>query len=799
MEPGLFRRLVDSMDVCIAVHDENGRLEYVNRAFAVTFGHAPEELVGRAARSLFPADRQAEFDEQIGPGRQGSSAPYETVMVAKQGERLVRVSPRSFFDEEGAYRGGFASITSIGEVRRTEVERQIMAEIARGVAVTDNLDELLRLLHDCLKRVIFAENLYVALYDAASETISFPYFVDQYDDPPPPRRRGKSSTDYVLRTGKALLMTNDLFGELVARGEIELVGSPSPSWMGVPLATADRTIGVLAVQHYEDEDAFSERDMELCASVAGHIALAIEKKRSDEALHESRQLLTSVVESMSDGVVVLDRDFQMIYFSRAMEKIARTSREKVLGSGKPAWEHFPHLLEVGVAEMMRRAMQGEEQRGEELRYWLPDGVEGFSNEIYQPLRRANGEISGVLGVVRDVTERMKAREDLQAKEEQLQHAQKMEAVGRLAGGIAHDFNNLLTAINGFADLALDDLPTESSLHGCLTEIRDAGERAATLTQKLLALSRKQVVERRPVELNSLIERFRPVLERLAGARVEIVTEPGPEPLNTELDPGQVEQVVLNLVINAIDAMPTGGRLTIGMIREELDETSALHAIVEGTYVGFEIRDSGTGMSEEVRDRVFEPFFTTKETGKGTGLGLAIVYGIVKQSDGYVWVDSEPGKGTCFRVLFPQAAEASLVARPAARAPHAPGSETVLVVEDEPGVRSLITRLLERRGYRVIGCPSASAALEVFGNPETSFDMMITDVVMPRMSGPELARRLVHVDPSLQVLFISGHLGETMESQGLIENSALLAKPFTARALLRKVRSMLDGDRDALTS
>ncbi len=433
------------------------------------------------------------------------------------------------------------------------------------------------------------------------------------------------------------------------------------------------------------------------------------------------------------------------------------------------------------------------QRGEELRYWLPDGTKGYSTDIYLPLRNSTGETRGVLGVVRDVTDRVEDRHELQKKEEQLQHAQKMEAVGRLAGGIAHDFNNLLTAINGFAELALDDLPAESSLYGCVKEIRDAGERAAMLTEKLLALSRKQVVEPRPVELNSLLEEFRPVLERLAGEQVEVVMELASEPLRSELDPSQVEQVVLNLVVNALDAMPAGGRLTIATLRQRLDSDSARHAVVDGTYVGFEIRDTGIGMSEETRDRLFEPFFTTKEIGKGTGLGLAIVYGIVKQSDGYVWAESEPGKGSCFRVFFPQSADARPVAKPAARAAQPRGSETLLVVEDEPGVRLLITRILERRGYRVIGCSSGAAALDLFAELETSCDMVITDVVMPRMSGPELARRLARVEPGLKVLFISGHLGETMESQGLIEKSELLAKPFTAGALVSKVRKMLDGD------
>ena len=316
-----------------------------------------------------------------------------------------------------------------------------MAEIARGVAVTDNLDELLQMIHQSLKKAVYAENLFVALYDPVEETISFPYFVDEVDEPPGPLPRGRTCTDYVLRTGKPLLLTNVLFEDLVALGEVELIGSPSPSWMGVPLTTPAKTIGVMAMQHYRDEDAFSERDLELCASIAGHIALAIERKRRDEELHESRALVTNIVESMSDGVVVLDRAGSVIYWSREMEKISNVAREAIVRSGRQLWDHFPHLKENGVDEMIRRAMQGEAARGIELPYWLEDGTEGFTNEVYSPLRRRSGQIYGVLGVVRDVTDRMESERELREKEEQLQHAQRMEAVGRLAGGIAHDLQH----------------------------------------------------------------------------------------------------------------------------------------------------------------------------------------------------------------------------------------------------------------------------------------------------------------------------------------------------------------------
>ena len=793
MDTSFYKRIVDTMAEGVAVADADATLVFVNEALCKLSGYSRDELIGLPSANFIAPRLVGDFRHQLALRGQGLADPYETSILCREGREVpVLVSPQPLFDDGGEFSGSFAVVSDVSAGRRTETEREVISGIIRGVVEATNLDELLALVHQSLGRVIYAENCFVALLDETSDTIYFPYFADQYDAYQEPIPRGKTCTDYVLRTGKPLVLTETLFQSLISSGEVELVGRSSPSWMGVPLTTPTRTIGVLAVQHYQDEGAFSERDLEFFGSVGGHIALAIERKRAEERLYASQELYTNVVESMSDGVLVLDKEFQFLSWNRAMEELTGTPREEVLPKGVAPWEIFPHLSKLGVEHMMRRAMAGELQRATNLSHELENGICRVTNETYRPLRGAEGEIRGVVGVVRDVTDRRVAEEALQRSEEQLRQAQKMEAIGRLAGGIAHDFNNLLTAIIGYSELVLERLPGQDPIRSHVQEIRMAGEHAAELTQQLLAFSRKQVIRPKVVDLNAQVAELQSMLRRLIGEDIELQTDLDDSLQRIKTDPGQLEQVLINLVVNARDAMPQGGILTVRTENRELEQDSSNGAGEAGPYVGLVVQDTGVGMPPEVKARIFEPFFTTKEMGKGTGMGLSTVYGIVKQNGGQVWVDTAPEAGTTFSVFFPRSSEplAEVSAR-AAQTGDMSGSETVLVVEDEDAVRSLTRMILERSGYQVLEAADASAALRVCDNLEKPIDLLLSDVVMPRMSGPQLAAEMQVKQPDLKVLFISGHADETIVQHGvLMPDTELLVKPFSVKELVARVHGVL---------
>ena len=416
-----------------------------------------------------------------------------------------------------------------------------------------------------------------------------------------------------------------------------------------------------------------------------------------------------------------------------------------------------------------------------------------------PVLSAEGALRQVVVTFIDISEQRHAEAEARRLEEQLRQAQRMEAVGQLAGGIAHDFNNLLTGILGYAELLQDDLPGESREREAALQIQRAAERAANLTRQLLAFSRKQVLQPRRLNLNEQVQDLQKLLGRVIGENIELVTHLAPELATVVADPGQIEQVIMNLAVDARDAMPGGGRLTVETANVALDEAyAASHAdVLPGPHVMLSVSDNGHGMDDETRARLFEPFFTTKAKGRGTGLGLSTVYGIVKQSGGNIWVYSEPGAGATFKVYLPVVdGSVECPAEAAERRQMVGGAEKVLVVEDDAAVRYLTVRILRRHGYDVREAADADAALRACHEFDRPPDLLVTDIVMPRTSGRTLARQLAVLRPGLRVLYMSGYTDNAIVHQGVLdEGTAFLQKPFSAETLLCKVRAVLDGAPD----
>lgn len=519
-----------------------------------------------------------------------------------------------------------------------------------------------------------------------------------------------------------------------------------------------------------------------------------QQKEAEAALRRSEAHFRSLIENALDMITVLDADGGILFISPAVRRMLGYDPADLLGT------QVFDLAHPDDAARLRRAFAESVRSGErspplEARLRHRDGSWRLLESVGESLL-ADPAVAGVVVNSRDVTERREAEEELHASREQLLQAQKMEAVGRLAGGVAHDFNNLLTAIKGFTELLLLDLDRRDPRYPFAQEIQAAANRAASLTRQLLAFSRKQVLQPQVIDLNASVANMEKMLRRLIGEDVELVTVPCPNLERIEADPGQIEQILLNLVVNARDAMPNGGRLVITTQNETISPDKAqLHQhLTPGPFVRLSVRDSGNGMSRETQNRIFEPFFTTKEQGRGTGLGLSTVYGIVQQSGGFIEVDSHPGEGSDFHVYLPAVTAPAAPRRKAADDTPLRGSETVLLVEDEKSVRVLVRRVLDRMGYTVLEAEDGARALEVMRDQTEGPDLLLTDVIMPGMSGRELADALHETHPDLKVLFMSGYTDEAISQHGvLVPGVAFLEKPFTPEILLRRVRKVLDSD------
>jgi len=515
-----------------------------------------------------------------------------------------------------------------------------------------------------------------------------------------------------------------------------------------------------------------------------------ERRRTEEALRQSKERFRTLFENSPDSIFVEALDGTILDVNPSACRLHGKSRDQLIG--RNVLDLVPEEAREAVREDFPKWISGE------LTLYRGLSLAGDGSSVPVEIVAAPMNYLGrpaLLLHVRDVREREEAEGALRRSQEQLQQAQKMEALGRLAGGVAHDFNNLLTSILGYGRLIRDELRRDDPLSTDIEEILHAGERAADLTRRLLTFGRKQIVEKHPVDLNAVVNDAQKLLQRTLGEDIELIVRLGEHLGSIEADPGQLEQLILNLAVNARDAMPEGGTLTIAtgivaVTEEDLDQ----HPVAEpGDYVTLAARDTGCGMSAEVRDRAFEPFFTTKQEGQGTGLGLSTVYGIVRSFHGQIDVRSEEGAGAAFRIYFPR------LTTPAGEPTRAwwqgvlpTGTECILVVEDEPTVRHLTSRLLKSLGYQVLEAANAGESLMICEKHREPIDLVLTDVVMPMIGGPEMIERLRGVRSDFKVLYMTGFAYDEAAPASLLPKHLLILKPFTREILATRTRQVLDG-------
>jgi len=634
----------------------------------------------------------------------------------------------------------------------------------------------------------------------------------------------------ILATGRSLLVPrldqtsprHDTTDEpLLAQRELGL-----HSLLVVALRAHGRSLGVLSLGRFRPESPpFDEQDRELAQGLADHASLAIEnarlylaarqaaeraqehvrlaeqtqrslfeshdhseRLRAEAAQRESDGRLHRTLDMMREGYTILDYDLRYLYVNEVGARQARLSKEQLIGHSP--MELYPDFESSGMYALLRRCANERTPVRMEEELTLADGNKVYFDVNIQPTTE------GLVILSMDTTERRRTAQAHEALEEQLRQSQRMDAVGRLAGGVAHDFNNLLSIILGYGESVLEQLQAQDPLRADVQEMHKAAQRAAELTKQLLMFSRQQLVEPKILDLNEILSGLGRMLGRLLGAELELVTLMAADLGKICADRGNIEQVIMNLVVNAKDAMPKGGRLTIETTNVVLDEAFAhMHlGTAPGRYVLLTVTDTGVGMDKATRLRIFEPFYTTKEPGKGTGLGLSTVFGIVQQCGGGVWVYSEPGRGSTFKVYLPRTEGVADAPRISLVPNNLRGVETVLLVEDEAGVRDVTLRMLERHGYRVLVAKSGDEALLSCGQPDQPIHVLLTDVVMPRMSGPELATRIQQRWPAMKVLYMSGYTDGSVVVHGVPEPGvSFLQKPFTSEQLARKLRDVLDAD------
>ncbi len=742
----------------VVITDAQGIILWVNAAFTQMTGYAPDEVIGKTPRMLKSGEHPPAFYRELWSTiTSGNSWTGEITNRRKDGSIYVEEQTITPVRDAGGTVSHFIAVKQDRTLRR------------RADNALRRSEERYRLLAEHISDVI-------ALYDLDLNTV--------YVSPSVQHLRGYTP-DEVIAGPMLDQLTPDSreFAMRVFNEELDMErrgqgDSARARTLELELLCKDGTTV------WTESRFTAMRDSS--GTLTGLIAVSrdiTERKRAEEALRETSETLRTLIDVSVLAIVALDLNGRVTVWNKAATRMFGWTADEVLGQSVPT---IPQDRRAEFEKGRLRIRSGEEVVYESQRR-RKDGslVEVLISGA--PITGPQDQVLGSMATVLDITERKQL-------EEQLRQAVKMEGIGRLAGGIAHDFNNLLTVIGGRSYLLLNQLPAGHAMRRDLLLIQQTGDRAAALTRQLLAFSRKQTLSPAVLDLNQVVAGMKTLLERVLGEDVDLIMDLDPAPGHVTADPGQLEQVILNMAVNARDAMPQGGQMTLETRHVDVDESYARQTVelVPGPYEVLSISDTGVGMDAATRARVFEPFFTTKAVGKGTGLGLATAYGIIKQSGGHVTVDSEPGSGTTFRIYLPRTKTAESASVVVEETATRRGAEVVLLSEDDANLRALTRDILESEGYTVLESQDVEDALRIAARQDGTIHLLLTDVVMPHMSGRALADKVKGVRPHMKVLYTSGYTDETISHHGILDpGTPFLQKPFTPAALARKVRETLD--------
>ncbi len=784
-----FHTLADLSPVGSFRTDSEGNCLYVSKSWCTMTGLTPEVAIGqRWTKPIHPEDRAKILADWYTTA--SSKNPYRNEF------RFQRPDGRSIYvlgeatpvlNDQGAILGHIGTVTDITERKSAENLQSALYRIAEKTSSTEDLQEFYKAVSSIVGELMEASHFYIALYDEASETVTFPYFSDEDLRDQEPVKLGKGLIAHVLDTGKPLVTEHKDSQERLRKGENPL-DLEEGDWLGVPLESGSKTFGVIAVKSYQPSVRFGEKEKKALAFVSRQIVSALERRRAYEELRKSEQKYRTLFEESRDVVFISTPEGRFLDINTAGLILFGYSSKKELLAVDITKDLFVHSEARPLYEqtMARDGFV----KDFELVLKRKDGTRLVVLETSVAELDQQGKAVSYRGIMRDVT-------NVKELQQQLVQFQKMETIGRLAGGVAHDFNNILMAIMSYCDLSLSAVLDESIAKN-LIEVKKQAETGAALTRQLLAFSRKQVLVPKVIDLNHVLTEMEPMIRRLLREDIAIVLNLDPNLGTIQADPYQIEQVVMNLVVNAKDAMPTGGRLTIQTTVEEFHHESQLEdvPISKGRYVKMAVTDTGLGMDDLTRLKIFEPFFTTKEVGKGSGLGLSSVYGIIKQSGGYIFVSSRPNSGSTFTIYLPELPahlKQNLVEEsPVATVQNVPAaSQTILLVDDNAPVRSALGALLNLQGYNVFQASNGFEAMALCSDQSMRIDLLITDMVMPLIGGHELSEKLSLRYPLLKTLYMSGYAEDTVLREALSDHSsAFLQKPVSMKMFLEKIQALL---------